>query len=162
LPASTTLAPPYSGWETHNTLLVKAIAPLTTQQLALRPDPLPNQVWQIAAHIVTNRVFWFHNVLGEGDVSLEQFADWEDRPGAPRSADELVTALNTTFAFVRQCLGRWTPGMLDDRFERRRSTGQVVTRPRQWVIWHLLEHDIHHGGEISLILGMHGLDGLDL
>jgi hypothetical protein len=24
------------------------------------------------------------------------------------------------------------------------------------------EHDLHHGGEISLTLGMHGLAGLDL
>jgi hypothetical protein len=28
---------------------------------------------------------------------------------------------------------------------------------RQWVIWHLIEHDLHHGGEISLTLGMYGL-----
>jgi uncharacterized damage-inducible protein DinB len=33
---------------------------------------------------------------------------------------------------------------------------------RQWVVWHLIEHDLHHGGEISLILGSNGLTGLDL
>jgi uncharacterized damage-inducible protein DinB len=26
------------------------------------------------------------------------------------------------------------------------------------VVWHVLEHDLHHGGEISLTLGMHGID----
>lgn len=162
MPAKTTLGPFYSGWGQHNALLVKAIAPLTAGQLAVRPDPLPNQVWQIAAHIATNRVFWFHTVTGEGDASLERFADWEDDAASPRAASELVTALNETFAFVRGCLEHWTPAMLDDPFERRRSNGQVVTRTRQWIAWHLLEHDIHHGGEISLILGMHGLGGLDL
>ncbi len=30
-----------------------------------------------------------------------------------------------------------------------------ITRP--WVIWHLIEHDLHHGGEVSLTLGTHGL-----
>jgi hypothetical protein len=27
---------------------------------------------------------------------------------------------------------------------------------------HLMEHELHHGGEISLILGTHGLPALDL
>jgi uncharacterized damage-inducible protein DinB len=30
------------------------------------------------------------------------------------------------------------------------------------VIWHLMEHDAHHGGAISLCLGTHDLPGLDL
>jgi hypothetical protein len=30
------------------------------------------------------------------------------------------------------------------------------------VVWHLIEHDLHHGGEVSLILGMHGLGAPDL
>lgn len=32
----------------------------------------------------------------------------------------------------------------------------------QWIIWHVLEHDIHHGSEISTILGVHGLPGVEL
>jgi uncharacterized damage-inducible protein DinB len=30
------------------------------------------------------------------------------------------------------------------------------------VVWHLMEHDIHHVGEMSIILGSHGVPGLDL
>ena len=33
---------------------------------------------------------------------------------------------------------------------------------RQWVIWHVIEHDLHHGGEVSLMLGTHGLAAPDL
>ena len=33
---------------------------------------------------------------------------------------------------------------------------------RSWVIYHVMEHDLHHGGEVSLILGMNGLRTLDL
>jgi uncharacterized damage-inducible protein DinB len=25
------------------------------------------------------------------------------------------------------------------------------------VVWHVMEHDLHHGGELSLTLGMHGM-----
>ena len=35
-------------------------------------------------------------------------------------------------------------------------------RSRQWIIWGVLEHDIHHGSEISTTLGVHGLPVLDL
>jgi len=33
---------------------------------------------------------------------------------------------------------------------------------RQWVVWHLIEHDLHHGGEVSLMLGMQGLAAPDI
>ncbi len=35
--------------------------------------------------------------------------------------------------------------------------GQQVDLSRAWVVWHVMEHDLHHGGELSLTLGMHGL-----
>ena len=31
-----------------------------------------------------------------------------------------------------------------------------------WVIWHVIEHEIHHRGELSLILGLLGHEGLDV
>ncbi len=31
-----------------------------------------------------------------------------------------------------------------------------------WIFWHVLEHEIHHRGELSLILGLLGHEGLNL
>ena len=42
------------------------------------------------------------------------------------------------------------------------SAAKTVEVSRSWVIYHVLEHDLFHGGEISLILGMNGLQGIDL
>jgi uncharacterized damage-inducible protein DinB len=62
---------------------------------------------------------------------------------------------------IDDCLRRWTPDDLAEEFTRERRSGtQTITR--QWVIWHLMEHDLHHGGEISQILGSHGVPALDL
>jgi uncharacterized damage-inducible protein DinB len=58
------------------------------------------------------------------------------------------------------CLQGWTPDDLAVEFSRPGRSGTQVTRG--WVIWHLIEHDLHHGGEISLILGSHSLPGIDL
>jgi uncharacterized damage-inducible protein DinB len=33
---------------------------------------------------------------------------------------------------------------------------------RSWVIYHVMEHDLHHGGELSLTLGIHGLPSPNL
>jgi uncharacterized damage-inducible protein DinB len=62
---------------------------------------------------------------------------------------------------IDDCLQRWTPDDLAVEFSRQRPT-RTQTFTRQWVIWHLMEHDLHHGGEISLILGSHGLSGLNI
>lgn len=35
-------------------------------------------------------------------------------------------------------------------------------RSRQWIIWGVLEHDIHHGSEISTTLGVHGLPVVEM
>ncbi len=31
-----------------------------------------------------------------------------------------------------------------------------------WVAWHVLEHEIHHRGELSLVLGLLGREGADV
>lgn len=83
-------------------------------------------------------------------------AGWEDVEDHPRSPAELVDGLERTWATIDDCLRRWTADDL---------AGTVVrggrTHDRGWVLWHVVEHDLHHGGEISQILGSHGLSGLD-
>jgi uncharacterized damage-inducible protein DinB len=62
---------------------------------------------------------------------------------------------------IRDALMRWTPADLDYIFERTHH-GEEERFTRQWIIWHVIEHDLHHGGEISLMLGMHNLAAPDL
>jgi uncharacterized damage-inducible protein DinB len=166
----------YDGWANHQHLLLAAIRELTPEQLALRPAPGMWAVWQLAGHMAGSRAYWFHDVLREGDAATRDLfrvtattvpglaledAGWEDDEDHPRGAAEVAEAFDLTWAMIDDCLRRWTPEDLDVEFSRRRRTGtQRFTR--QWVIWHLIEHDLHHGGEISLILGSHGLAGLDL
>ena len=62
---------------------------------------------------------------------------------------------------MQEALARYTPTDLqvavEDEWE-----GQKYTYTRGWVIWHVIEHDLHHGGEIGYSLGMHGLQALDI
>lgn len=153
----TTLAPFYAGWDRYQTLLCDAIAPLSAEQLALRPSPSLRSVGEIARHIIGARARWFQIDFGEGGPEIEPLQKW-DGPSQPAlSGAELVHGLTATWEMMADCLNRWTPAMLDDEFE---SDGEVDSR--QWIIWHLIEHDLHHGGELFFTLGMHGLPTPDL
>ncbi len=105
-------------------------------------------------------------------------------------AAELVAGLEKTWQLIEQTLARLTPADLEQAFpplseaervrhaqlvdpalqpyaqmwlERERLAGEVrPARSRQWIIWGVLEHDIHHGSEISTILGVHGLPVVEM
>jgi uncharacterized damage-inducible protein DinB len=157
----TSLASLYKGWDVYQQQLVKAIAPLSPEQLALRAAPQLRSIGMIAAHIVGARVRWFHRLMGEGSVDIHLLGIW-DRPEAPaRSASELVEGLEASWQLIQDSLARWTLDDLEHIFEGTYG-GEEYSLTRQWIIWHVIEHDVHHGGEISLTLGVHGLEGLDL
>ena len=163
-----------TGWANHQRLLLAALGDLEPEQVALRPAPHEWAIWQIAAHMAGTRAFWFHDVLGEGDDAVREMfrvesttvpdlplahAGWEDDQTRPRDASEIVDALERTWSMIDGCLQRWTPDDLEVGFTRE---GRDRTYTRVWVIWHLIEHEIHHGGAISLILGSNGLPALDI
>ncbi|HKS92589.1 MAG TPA: DinB family protein [Tepidiformaceae bacterium] len=152
----TTLAPFYEGWGAFQSLLVEAVAPLTDEQLMLCASGSLRPAWMLAAHIAGARDTWWHEVLREGGP-WDRAKDKVDRPGAPfLHADQLVTALIESWALIEESLNRWSPTMLADEFTRDRG-GQTWRMTRQWTIWHVLEHDLVHGGELFLTLGMHGI-----
>src|SRR5712664_1826549 len=154
----------YSGWERHNELLMEALAPLSAEQLDLTAADGLWSVRRLANHIIANRSWWFNANMGEGGEELARFADFDDVEDADtHDANVIVDGLHSTWASVAECLNRWSADDLGERFQRPTPNreGERSWRTRQYIVWHVAEHDLHHGGEISLTLGMHGLPGLD-
>ena len=155
----------YGGWGSYQRMLVEMLAPLSHEQLALTDSPDQWTVGQLAQHIVGNRVWWFHLWMGEGSPELAPIAHWDpaDPEESPEpDAAELVDGLNSSWQMIAGALNRWTADDLPQEFappdaltEEEREIFGVTSR--KWMIWHVLEHEIHHGGEISLILGKNGL-----
>lgn len=157
-----TLAPFYKGWDAYQQHLVRVVAPLTPEQLALGAGPGLMPTGMLATHIIGVRAGWWYYVLLEHDERLLEFAEWSPRDGLLRPAAELVRGLETTWQIIEAALNRWTAADLDEIFKDTDDNGVEVELTRQWVIWHLIEHDLHHGGELSFTLGMHGLPAIGL
>jgi uncharacterized damage-inducible protein DinB len=116
---------------------------------------------ELARHMISSRAGWFHNILGEGDDAFGAYHAW-DRSDAPtRRAGELVEGLIATWCAMQSALAHFTHADLTETLTGVRK-GHSYAHQRGWVVWHVLEHDLHHGGEISFSLGMHGLIALDL
>ncbi len=152
-----TLTTFYTAWKEYQEHIKESLAPLTAEQLTLRAASDLRSIGENAAHIIGCRAGWFTEFLGEdGGADVLAFARW-DEPGAPsRTAAELVQGLDGTWEFMADCLTRWSPADMQKTFPDDWD-GKRVELSRAWVVWHVLEHDLHHGGEISLTFGMHGL-----
>jgi len=154
----------YEGWERVNSRLVQRLGTLTPEQLRLTGvEGWP--IWALIAHVAGARVYWLCGVFKEPGAETTPFdtpmgEGWEDHLDQPRGADELLLAVNSSWRIVESCLQRWTPDELQVAFPRERS-GRTEQHTRHAVLTRLVQHDAFHCGEISLLLGMHGLPALD-
>src|SRR5215469_7849144 len=87
----------YKGWDVYQQQLVKAITPLTSEQVALRSSPQNWSVGMLVAHIVATRVWWFHTRMGEGSADLAPLETWDENGEPVRTAAELVEGLERTW-----------------------------------------------------------------
>jgi uncharacterized damage-inducible protein DinB len=168
-----TLTTFYNSWKAYQDHFSAALAPLTAEQIELRAAPGLRSIGENALHIIGCRTYWFTEFLGEdGGEEIEVYGRWNEAAlGAPYASwDEVARALGTaaptaaelaqgldhTWQLMADCLARWTPTDMRQAFPDEED-GRPVEVSRAWVVWHVLEHDLHHGGEVSLTLGMHGI-----
>ena len=156
-----TLATFYENWKLYQDNLKQALTPLTPEQLTLRAAPGLRTAGEITAHIIGARSRWFTQFLGEDWGSATAMTEWDREGASGRSSMELVRGLEATWQFMADALARWSDEDLQRTFSRE-WRGENYELSRSWVIWHLVEHDLHHGGEFSLSLGMHGLTAPDI
>lgn len=150
-------------WQAYQNAVSDALAPLTPEQLALRAAPDLRSIGELACHIIGSRAGWFSWVLDAGDENFKAYEQWhKPAPGsAPKTVSELVAGLAATWQVMRQTIANYTLADLREEITRERG-GHTRVFTRGWVIWHVMEHDLHHGGEISLTLGMHRLPAPDI
>jgi uncharacterized damage-inducible protein DinB len=151
----------YDNWQGYQEKLRDCVTPLTKEQLLLQPAARMWPLGQIVQHIISVRAGWFSGTLQDEDKAMNEYMSWGQPDSPSRSAAELAHGLDETWAFIESRLRRWTAADCAKTFPDEWG-GQVYQVSRNWVIYHVLEHDLHHGGEVSLILGMNGLQTPDV
>ncbi len=148
----------FEGWGSYQDSLAKAIAPLTPAQLAWRAAQGLRSVGEIASHISVGRIDWFHRMGAPGSAELAgeiamlgYVAVIDNDPAAQ------VGWLESSWQMIAKTLDQWRVADLTCTYKLsyRRNTYAVS---RQWTIWRILAHDIHHGGQIAMLLGIQGID----
>ncbi|HXU84713.1 MAG TPA: DinB family protein [Verrucomicrobiae bacterium] len=156
----------YDRWPQYNRRLTEIVGAMTDGQLAIRPSPERDPIWATVGHTAGARTYWLCGVLGEPGAETTPWPEasgegWEDDLDHPRTASELVWALDSTWAIVDGCLDRWTLELLDETVERH-SGDRVQIHSRSSILQRLLTHEAYHCGELSQTLGIHGLPQIDL
>jgi hypothetical protein len=142
----------FESWRDYQEALKRAIAPLTEEQLQRRLIPGRRTSGEIAEHIVFGRALHLQRTLGETAAELAPLLRWEDADDPPHSAAEILHGLELTWQFITAYLMRGSP---TDAI----SEEEV---PIRQAIWGLLDHDLPHAGQLSLLLRADGMPGVEI
>jgi uncharacterized damage-inducible protein DinB len=167
--ASPSLTMVYEGWDGYRQSIIQAVAPLTAEQLGWRPAVHLRSVGEVARHIALGAIEWFVRMDAPGSHAVaDQIETWEEDAHGNRyivesalpitgQAAELVRWLEASRNMIQQTMQTWTVADLEQTY-RHVWRGDVYAISRQWTIWRIMAHDIHHGGELALMLGTQGIE----
>ncbi|HET9905254.1 MAG TPA: hypothetical protein VFQ23_01395 [Anaerolineales bacterium] len=141
----------FESWQDYQDALKRAIMPLTDAQLQRRLLPGLRTPGEIAEHIVFGRALHLHRTLGTVE-ELTPLLRWEDTDNPPHTAAEILQGLELTWQVITASLMRGSP--TDDISEDEAPIAQTI--------WGLLDHDLPHAGELSLLLGADGIAGVEI
>ncbi len=167
--ASQPLTTVYDGWDGHQVSLVNSVSPLTPAQLAWRPAPNQRSAGELTRHIAFGRLTWFFRMHPPGgDELMSQITHWHtDRDGGQHVVEdaypiteqpaELVRWLALTWGMLGRTLTEWTVADLAKTYTHTYQ-GVAYAVSRQWTIYRILAHDLHHGGQLAFVLGLQGIE----
>lgn len=155
------------GWENYQRAIIATVAQLSSEQLALPVAPHQRSIGELLDHMLSARFNWFHLWMGEGDLNRDWNDDEATSEPTVQEAASRVALFEKSWHVIASALDRWTSADLEQLFLppashqawlRDQGLEEEPPHTRQWIIWHVMEHEIHHGGEFSLALGTYGLE----
>jgi hypothetical protein len=142
----------FQSWLDCQDALKRAVGSLTADQLQWRPLAGRRTAGELAEHIVYGRAFHLRRILGVATHELTPFLSWESAGDPARSGREIVRGLEATWQIIVNELMR---GDADAELDHGQNT-------RNQEIWGLLDHDLPHAGQLSLLLRAAELPGVSI
>lgn len=144
----------FKHWNEIRSDLGETIRKFGETDLVLEPFPGSWTVGQIMLHIADAEDGWMRYVVtGELEEWPEPYK-LENYPDIPAILGLLKEVHQRTLTYLA--------GLSEEDLDL------IITAPwggkftLLWILWHMIEHEIHHRGELSLILGTLGKEGLEV
>lgn len=143
----------FSHWDQVHSDTLETLDKFSESELTYSAYEGGMPVGRIALHIADAEEGWFRLVATKerqdwpSDYTLENYS----------TKEAIKTLLSEVHAKTMRYLKTLTTEDLETVVEA--PWGKFSIR---FIIWHVLEHEIHHRGELSLILGTLGREGLDV
>jgi uncharacterized damage-inducible protein DinB len=142
-----------SHWDSVRDGLDATLDKFTDADLDFRPFPKAMSVRELMLHIAHEEYGEFRLGITQDIRSFPPALPPEEFPSLAEIRAKLDSVHADTMAYV---------GALSEQdLEQRIVTPWGQTSPLVELLGHILDHEIHHRGELSLILGILGREGLD-
>lgn len=140
-------------WRAVRSGLLLALDRLADEQLAFVPREGMWSLGTVARHIANAEEGWFRYVATRELEAWPTFVEQE--PATVESIKDLL-------AEVHDCTETYLETVDDADLDGAIAVPWGETITLRWILWHVLEHEIHHRGEICLMLGLLGMEAPDV
>jgi uncharacterized damage-inducible protein DinB len=144
----------FGHWSQIRSGLIATIESFDESELALIPFEGSWSVGQIMLHIADAEDGWLrYAITHELDEWPKMYTleNYPDKASIVQALDEVHTR---TIAYLSEL------SEMDLTEKVKVPWGEEIQI--MWIIWHLIEHEVHHRGELSFILGYLGRNGYDV
>ncbi len=143
----------FAHWQQVRADLLATVDKFSESELSFVPFNCSWPVGRIMLHIAECEDYWLHAQVRH-ELQPPVWYRLADYPTREAIKSALEAAHSRTMRFL--------DGLDEASLEQTYQITHGETFTLYWIIWHVLEHEIHHRGELSLILGMLGREGLDV
>jgi len=167
-----TLGAIFDGWSGYQTSILHGIEPLTTEQLRWRPAPSVRSLGEVIRHVSLGRINWLSRMGAPGieDICRQVPRWYVDSDGARHVIEDSVQSdesqiltywLELSWRSIQRILKEWT---VEDLFQTylHRFRGTQFQVSCQWTLWRIMSHDVHHGGQIAMMLACQNIPAFEL
>jgi uncharacterized damage-inducible protein DinB len=141
----------FAHWERVQRQTLAAIDLFSDSELAFRPFPASWPVGEIMLHIAGAEDGWFRHVV------WREVSEWP--PDGRLDEHPSRAAIKAVVSSVHSRTAAYLASLDESDLQRTIEFPWGGSASLYWVIWHVIEHEIHHRGELSLILGLLGRQG---
>ncbi len=141
----------FRHWTHVRKELFETIEQFSGDELSFKPFKGSWSVGEIALHIAEAEDYWLTKVI-KGEEVIKP-----DLDARHPTRDQIINWLNFVHNKTLVFLNELKEEDLDRTYSLEGSKYSIY-----FMLWHVIEHEIHHRGELSLCLGLLGREGLDV